>query len=106
MRRCDLQLDTGPDPAFTPRSEFATDDLCALAHAGQTKVSFATSLSQDSGVDAYTIINYSKPEFLSLVPEMQPDMLRTSVAESISKGFATDTHDFVNSGSMQAGWNS
>jgi hypothetical protein len=103
MRPRDLQLNSGPDPKFTPWSEFTADNLCALAHAGQTKVAFAAPLNQDRRIDACTIINYGKPEFFSLISEVQSYMLCTSVAERIAKSFATDTYDFVNIGWMQAG---
>ncbi len=106
MSRRELQLNSVPTPSSLQETKSPRDNLGAFAHAGQTKVTFAAPRNQDRGIDALTVINYSQPEFFSLVSEMQPYMLCTSVAERIAKSFATDTDNLMNNGWMQAGRNS
>src|SRR5580692_609983 len=80
---------------LAPEIQVRADSLCALAHAGNPKVSRLSAGLQYLGIDALAVVTHSQTKLILIVPDLYFDVAGSGMSECISDHLARDTVDLV-----------
>src|SRR5579864_7508714 len=80
---------------LAPEIQVRTDLLCALAHAGNAKMSGLSAGLQDLGIDALAVVTHAQTKLILIVPDLYFDVVGSGMSEGISDHLARDTVDLV-----------
>jgi hypothetical protein len=95
QRSWNRKFHLGARTRLAPEIQVRTDSLCALAHAGNAKMSWLSAGLQYLGIDALAVVTHSQTKLILIVPDLYFDVIGSGMSEGISDHLASDTVDLV-----------
>src|SRR5580698_6077544 len=93
QRSWNLKFHLSARTRLAPEIQVRADPLCALAHAGNSKMSWLSAGLQYLGIDALSVVTHSQTKLILIVADLYFDVVGSGMSEGISDRLARDAID-------------